>query len=167
MPTLPKKINPVQLAQENSQLTGILPIAEMPRLKDLLPQTTGEIKVTVDFAYDEHHTVVIHVQINTILTLQCQRCMENFSYPLTIDNWLSPVKNDSEAAKMQRYEPLLMENDLLMLQNALEDEILLNLPLVPKHAQNACPVVLSASNENEEKGESPFKILLSKFKKEE
>lgn len=166
MQTLPNKINPTRLAEEHTQLKGTFPLANLPRLKALLPESTGDVTAALDFSYDEHHTVVIHLQIDTVLTLQCQRCMENFPYPLTIHNCLSPVKNDEEAAKMRHYEPLLTENGLLMLHDALEDEILLNLPLIPKHAQNVCPVVLSASNENEEKGESPFKILLSTFKKE-
>ena len=159
---LPEKINPLRFAEKCVTLTGILTVSEMERLKDLLAEPTGEIFVNIDFSQDANHTIVIALEVNATLVLQCQRCMENFDHPIAINSVLSPVKNDAEAAKMQRYEPLLVEEDFLSLRSVIEDELLLNLPLVAKHTQNTCPVVLSPPDEN--KGENPFKALLSNFK---
>jgi uncharacterized protein len=161
-PKLPEKINPVRLAEKCVTLKGVLAIREMRRLKDLVSDSRGEISIKIDFSYDANHAIVIALEVTTTLVLQCQRCMENFNYPIHINNLLSPVKNDAEAAKMQRYEPLLVEGDFIVLPEVVEDEILLNLPLVAKHTQNTCPVVLSPPDEN--KIHNPFKMLLSQFK---
>ena len=159
---LPKLINPIRLAEKHTTLQGTLSLADMSRLKELLADTTGEVSVILDFNRDENHNVFIHLKANTALMLQCQRCMENFSFPLSIDILLHPVKDETKAFQMKNYETFLMKDELIALQDMIEDEILLNLPLVAKHAQNVCPVVLSTSTENPI--ESPFKEL-SKLKK--
>lgn len=173
---LPISINPTRLAEKEATLAGVLSLANMPRLKDLLADTTGEAAVTMHFGYDESHTAYIHLTVNVSLLLICQRCMENFSYPMTIDVLLNPIiesektpntqEHPKRAAKLPRqsqnqaYEPLMMESETVILQDIVEDEILLNLPLIPKHTQDVCPVVLSASKESET--ENPFKVYFSK-----
>ena len=159
---LPKFINPIRLAEKHTTLKGILSLADMPRLREFLADTTGEVSVILNFNWDENHSVFIHLKANTALMLQCQRCMESFSFPLLIDILFHPVTDEIEASQRENYEPFLMKDELIAVQDMVEDEILLNLPLVAKHAQNVCPVVLSTSNENPV--ESPFKEL-SKLKK--
>lgn len=159
---LPKIINPGKLAEKQAQLKGALLLADMPRLKHLLTNDAGEVSVNMDFSVDASHLICMHLIADAVLTLECQRCLESFTYPLAINILLSPVKTEAEAVKMQRYEPLIMEEDTIVLQGIVEDEILLNLPIIPKHTQNQCPVVLSEPIVNEV--ESPFKELLSTFK---
>lgn len=158
---LPKLINPARLAEKRTTLTGTLSLANLPRLREFLADTTGEVSVIMDFGRDESHMIFIHVKVNTDLILKCQRCMENFSYPLSADVLLSPMTDETKASTIQSYEPLVMEGELVHVQDMVEDEILLNLPLIAKHSQGTCPVVLSTS---ENKTESPFKVL-SQFKK--
>lgn len=173
---LPISINPTRLAEKEATLAGVLSLANMPRLKDLLAETTGEAAVTMHFGYDESHTAYIHLTVNVTLLLICQRCMENFSYPMTIDVLLNPIIETEKMPKKQEhakpatklplqsqnqaYEPLIMESETIILQDIVEDEIVLNLPLIAKHTQDACPVVLSASKESET--ENVFKIYFSK-----
>lgn len=173
---LPISINPIRLAEKQATLTGVLYLADMPRLKDLLADTTGETAVEMHFDYDESHTPYIHIIVNTSVILTCQRCMENFSYPIATDVLLTPVIETGKMPSTQghtkratklppqsqnrAYETLIMESETVTLQDIVEDEILLNLPLIPKHTQEACPVVLSPTNEDET--ENPFKIYFSK-----
>lgn len=160
---LPKLINPIRLAEKHATLKGTLSLADMPRLRELLADTTGEVSVILDFSRDENHNVFIHLKANTALMLQCQRCMENFSFPLLIDILLHPVTDEREVSHRENCEPFLVKDkELIAVQDMVEGEILLTLPLIAKHTQDVCPVVLLTSNENPI--ESPFKEL-SKLKK--
>lgn len=160
--SLPKIINPGKLAEKAAKLQGTLPLADMPRLKNLLTDDAGEVSLSIDFSVDASRLVCMHLVADALLNLECQRCMESFTYPMAINILLSPVKTEADAVKMARYEPLIMEEDTVGLEGIIEDEILLNLPIIPKHTQNECPVVLSEPIVNE--AESPFKELLSTFK---
>jgi uncharacterized protein len=157
---LPNLINPARLAEKHAKIKGTLPLAVMPRLKDLLADTAGEISVIMDFDRDESQTVFIHLNANTDLILKCQRCMENFSYPILVDVFLTPIMDEAKASGIQNYEPLVMKSELIAIQDIVEDEILLNLPIIAKHTQDICPVVLSVSRDSEV--DNPFKIHFSK-----
>lgn len=164
---LPASINPIKLADKQATLEGVLSLASMSRLMDLVASPAGETSIKMKFGRDSERRPFIDLTIETHLTLRCERCFENFDYPLSIKVSLSPVFDDNEASKIQDYyEPLLMENEQVILQDIVEDEILLNLPIIAKHTQNACPVILSQPEDI--KSESPFAILSKlKIKKEE
>lgn len=161
---LPHLIDPARLADKHATLKGTLSLAAMPRLREFLADTTGEVSVIMRFGRDENDSTFIQVEINTDLVFKCQRCMENFSYPVSVDVLLSPTMDDTKTSRMHSYEPLIMKDALIAVQDIVEDEILLNLPLIAKHPQDICPVVLSTSHVNRPYTESPFKVL-SKLKK--
>lgn len=162
-PVLPELINPHRLAEKRAKLQGTLLLASMLRLKEALADTVGEAIIDMQFDRDENNTPLIHLKVSTNLILKCQRCLENFSYPISVDVLLSPMTGEEEIAKMQGkaiYEPLVMEGGTVKLQDIVEDEILLSLPLIAKHAQEACSMVLSEPHEDNI--ENPFKTYFSK-----
>jgi uncharacterized protein len=107
------------------------------------------------FDCDENHVPFVHLKASVNLMLTCQRCMSTMDYPIEIDVLLTPVKKATDAANQTCYEPMVMEGDLIAVQDIVEDEILLNLPLIAKHTQTDCPVLLSALDETIT--ENPFK----------
>jgi uncharacterized protein len=160
---LPNLINPSRLAEKNAILKGTLLLSTMSRLKEFLADPKGEVVVSMKFSRDEDQNIFIDLQVNTELILTCQRCMNSLNYPISINVLLSPMMDETKISRLQNYEPLIMQGELVAVQDIVEDEILLNLPLIAKHSQNSCSVVLSASQENTT--ENPFKTALSKLKK--
>jgi len=160
---LPNLINPLRLAEKNAILKGTLLLSTMLRLKEFLADPKGEVVVSMKFSRDEDQNIFIDLQVNTELILTCQRCMNSLNYPISINVLLSPMMDETKISRLQNYEPLIMQGELVAVQDIVEDEILLNLPLIAKHSQNSCSVVLSTSQENTT--ENPFKAALSKLKK--
>lgn len=167
MQTLPTQIDFTKLAEQHGRLEGTLPLEPMSRLKELLANTDGVVTIHAYFNRDADHKPFLELNIETTVILECQRCLENFEYPLAIQVLLSPVFDPEAAKALQSYEPLLItKGELVNLQDMVEDEIMLNLPLVPKHPKKICPVVLSTPETNPVK--SPFAVLSKlKIKKEE
>lgn len=162
MQTLPTELDFTKLAEHQTRLKGTLPLRTMSRLKNLLADSEGEVTIEADFDRDLQHKSFLDLKINTCLVLQCQRCLENFEFPMSIQVLLTPIFDQQVSQSLQSYEPLMViEGEPVILQNIVEDEILLNLPLVPKHPKNVCPVVLSS--DEEKPVESPFAVL-SKLK---
>lgn len=102
--------------------------------------------------------------------LQCQSCLEPFSYEIMSDFVLGIVNTLDEAnALPERYEPALAHDGSLTLREMIEDEIILNLPIIPRHEPEDCKVKLPLKDAGWEqgKGENPFRVLESlKHKKD-
>ena len=90
--------------------------------------------------------------------------MEPFSYDMTSDFNLGIVSTLDEAnALPESYEPALAKEGSLALRELIEDEIILNLPIIPRHEPEACKVTLPMTDPGWEqaKGDSPFNVLES------
>lgn len=81
----------------------------------------------------------LHLEASALVPLTCQRCLAPVDTPLAVDRWFRFVA-DEAAAEAQDDD---CEEDLLALEprpnllDVLEDELLMELPLVPMH--DTCP----------------------------
>lgn len=102
----------------------------------------------------------LHLTAHTTLTMTCQRCLGPLEQPLELDCWLHFVPDEDTAAALDADS----EHDVLPLERALdlhalvEDELLLALPLVPRHAQcpDAVRLVFDADSPEQEDAPHPF-----------
>lgn len=161
---LPKQIHPLQLALHNAVLKGSINIAELIRLADLLWDDKGVIEVDLHFGRDEEHFYFIKGTLQGHLHLTCQRCLQAMDYPIQVTIGLSPAANEEAARSIPaKYEPLILEEDVVSLASIIEEELLLNLPLVAKHPPKECAIKLQKSSENEDneptKKPNPFQVL--------
>ncbi|MBX9705765.1 MAG: YceD family protein [Gammaproteobacteria bacterium] len=162
---LPESIEVIRLARAEQALSGVIPVADMPRLCTSLADTQGEVYVELECGIDSEGLVFIKGQLQTELHLVCQRCLQTMSLVMGSDFVVSPVVNDSQAKNLPvYYEPALMDEDeRLSLTGLIEDEIILQLPIIAMHDPQQCPVSLGAVNDIveivEEEKISPFAKL--------
>jgi uncharacterized protein len=93
--------------------------------------------------------VWLHVQAALALPLSCQRCLKPVAVPLEVNRWFRFVADEAtaEAEDDDTEEDVLAlepRPDLLAL---IEDELLMEMPLVPMH--EACPEPLPAPDARE------------------
>ncbi len=111
--------------------SGTLPVAALPRLVKSVAEPDGEVAYELDFGCDELGNASLDVQVRAQVTLLCQRSLELFQTELRAKSRLGLVKDErAEAALSPPSEPLLVSG-LLRLEDVIEDELLLVLPLVP------------------------------------
>ena len=137
---LPKFIDPMRLAKEGKHLEGQLQIARMGRLLPCLLVGEGCVLAQLDFAMDEHRNLpCLTGHLSTSLVLQCQRCLGPLELPLEIDLTLGMVTTLEQAQRLaDEYDPLVVQEGLVSLSELIEDELILNLPQVARHAQAQC-----------------------------
>lgn len=144
---------------------GELPIVAMKRLGEALAGTEGTAQYELDFGQDEFGTAYLDVRVQAPLTLTCQRSLEPFVLPLTVDSRLGLIRSErEEAALPPNVEPLLVADDAkLSLLDVIEDELLLALPLIPINPDSTLPeeVVGPEPEESSSEGRSdnPFAVL--------
>jgi len=161
---IPEHIDPFRYAEQNLSLDGTLRIADMPRLSLNVVANGDSVAVHLQFGVDEQKITYLNGHLQTKLTLQCQRCMEPFFYEIISDFVLGIVSTLDEAnALPEQYEPALATEGNLALRELIEDEIILNLPIIPRHEPDECKVKLPLADSGWEqgKGENPFHVLES------
>jgi len=111
--------------------SGTLPVAALPRLVKSVAKPDGDIVYELDFGCDELGNASLDVQVRAQVTLLCQRSLELFQTELRAKSRLGLVKDErDEDALPPPSEPLLVSGPL-RLEDVIEDELLLVLPLIP------------------------------------
>ncbi len=162
----PQSINPLRLAKSREQIKGNLRLESLGRLQGVLQENKGELNYSLSFDIDESDTCIIESVIETQLTLECQRCL----MPVVIDihkkSLLGVVNSKDEIdALAVEYEPLLLNEDAVSVEELIEDELLLSLPLSPLHAENECSGKEMLDKINADARPQPFAALAALKKK--
>jgi uncharacterized protein len=166
--TLPIAVDPVRFAENGTDLHGIVLIKNMPRLVPSLFSAEGEVEANVQFGIDQQGIKYLKGQIKAFLTMQCQRCMEAFVYEIISPFTYGMVTSDGEAATLPaQYDPVVVSADNLNMTDMVEEELMINLPIVPMHDPKDCKVTLpivvvaDAEAEAQAKKQHPFKVIES------
>ncbi|MBA3660493.1 MAG: DUF177 domain-containing protein [Gammaproteobacteria bacterium] len=161
---IPEHIDPFRFAEQKLGLTGTVKVADMHRLSTNLSPSDNLVSVNLQFGVDEQNISFLKGHLETNVTLQCQRCMEPFIYEIISDFILGIVNTLDEANDLpERYEPALAKDGHLALRELIEDEIILNLPIIPRHLPEDCNVKLPLQGPRweKEKEKNPFQVLES------
>ena len=164
--TLPESVDAWRMVSARRSFEGSLPIATLPRLCEALAGLDGVVKFELDFGRDSLGISFVDVRAKADLTLTCQRTLEPFVLPVTVDTRLGLIKSErDEAGLPPDCEPLLVAEDgRLNPADVIEDELLLALPLVPIDPDSSTTdEVTDQQPDNDVSGdgfaENPFAIL--------
>lgn len=157
---LPEHIDFHRFAEQAVQLAGIVPLKEMSRLRGSLHDDGGNVSVDLQFGIDEEGLCFVEGNLQTRLSLQCQRCMQPLIYEIISEFMLGIVGSLEEAdALPERYEAVMTEQGMLAIRDMIEDEIILNLPAIPMHLPEDCQVKMPLAASYKGEGEHPFQVL--------
>jgi uncharacterized protein len=160
--TLPDNLDPWRMVQAQRVFEGTLPLAQMKRLSELLASADGVVSYRVEFGRDEFSVSHVDVQLDAELMLVCQRSMAEFVQPVSVDQRLGLMRDESEEARLpEGYDPLLVQDGQLNMKDVIEDELILALPLValgPGAPLEQVPVTAGAAPEDEQPP-NPFAVL--------
>jgi uncharacterized protein len=144
---------------------GVLPVSGFSRLGEVIAAPDGEVTYEMDFGRDEFGVAYVAVRAQASLTLICQRTLEPFLLPVTVDSRLGLIVDEKDEAGLPPgYELLLVEEDGKLDPVAvIEDELLLVLPLVPINPDSVLPDDIVGPDPDDasvqEASENPFAIL--------
>ncbi len=161
---LPAKVDPFRFAENAISLHGKLLIKNMQRLCASLASDSGEVEVGIEFGVDGQGIHYLRFHLEAQLVLQCQRCMESFIYGIIDDFVVGVVHTEEEAGRLPaRYDPVVIKDGFLVIQDVVEDELMVSLPIVPMHDPKEChvtlPLVANSTSELAVEKESPFKVI--------
>ena len=169
----PERLDVELFARQQAGIDGVWPLAGMERLVSLahsqaLPgdadvvtwQARGELRA----ARGGVGETWLHLSADATVQLVCQRCLGPVACPVDAERSFHFVVGEDAAAELDADS----EDDVLAMTRALdlralvEDELLLSLPVVPRH--EVCPEPLPAGtaeddDEDEPERRQPFAAL--------
>lgn len=135
---LPVEVDPFRLIEQRRQLSGIIPLSQLPRVKALAvldgESVLHEFQVNLEFQRSDSGLPMISGRVQGVVPVQCQRCLG--AVTIDVDSTVNVVLTTSEIDRQpeeQGYELYIVTDERLFLQDFIEDEILLALPLVARH----------------------------------
>ena len=159
-------IDSLDFAGNGRQISGEAPVAALPRLLDALENPQGILSYTVRGGLDSRGGPLLDVSIAGQCQLRCERCLNAMDYPVRLDVRLmlrdpaSLDALDSGGEDEEEWDSILADAHLDVL-DLLEEEVLLSLPIAPKHEfghePGACQATGSGDTHEEER--NPFAIL--------
>jgi len=160
-------------APQSYRGAGFLTMADMPRLaKEVSSVNPGDgfawqMETHFENSPGSESRQILDLALKGCLHLVCQRCLQDCAVNLDEKRRFVLVATESEAddypLEDEEQEPLVASQHFNLLET-IEDEVLLSLPLIPKHPEGFCePHATVFGLEDEDEGsderENPFNIL--------
>ncbi len=163
----PRRLDVAAFVADGTSLEGCWSLAEMPRLLESVDAPSGEEgsagvawRAVGEDAPSQGRAprLWLHLVASTEVTMTCQRCLEPVTVVLDADRRLGFVGGEAQAAALdaESEDDVLALEPFLDLQALVEEELLLALPLVPRHVDCSPP---DAARDEPPAAEAPFAVL--------
>lgn len=150
-------IDCLEFARSGGVLERSVGLDELPRLAELLTTTAGSLSVRLEGWRDEQGKSWLQLDIAGEPVLCCQRCLGGMKYPLAIRSRLQLIAPGADwpddDLEDDSADAIAADAELNVL-SLVEDEVLLALPIAPRHEQCESPSASASGN-----GPSPFAAL--------
>ena len=156
-------VNAVELAGRSATLERRLSLRHLPRLVEAGALEGTRASAELAFGKIEGRTTV-EVQVSGELVLTCQRCLRPCTCAVNESASLVVMASDADEVP-GGFEPLLGDAERLSVTELIEEQLLLGLPLVPKHATTAlcgaapAAIAISATEAAADETQRPFANL--------
>jgi uncharacterized protein len=144
----------------DSNFQGKIGLGDLNRLADFLLLDRADIEVEFKFSQSDYDLPMVEGEIQTRLTIECQRCLKAMEIPLKINFQLLVSPPGSEVIESS-LDTVFSENGSVDIFAVVEDELILGLPLVTMHEDIACNEYWQTQAEDPELAtkENPFSVL--------
>ncbi|WP_372871687.1 23S rRNA accumulation protein YceD [Shewanella sp.] len=163
---IPVSIDPIRAAANRLNYQGIIPSKVLKRLRELTAGDCSDVTVSLECGVDLQGIVYLKGTAVTELTLLCQRCMTLYTTEVTVDFCFSPCRTEAEIDELpDAYDPIECDEiGEVRLQQLVEDELILAMPLIPAHQNDDCnlgsqDVVVGEIEAAQEERPNPFAVL--------
>lgn len=123
--------------------SGSVRLAELPRLVPFVPLEAPETSLDFDLRFfrDEGRAMLAQIDVQTTVQVDCARCLQPMSLPLTGSSLLQFVYNDDQAEQVgDAREPVLVDAEGgVTISDLLEEEVLMAIPTVAMHEHQCQP----------------------------
>jgi uncharacterized protein len=160
----PKRLDVAAFAAAGDELEGRWSVERLARLTAAtLPPADGAARAGVAWQVRGERAALLNagvqpelaIRADAEVTLECQRCLQPMTVPLQAERCIFFVDGEDAAAALdaESEDDVLALTPALDLEALIEDELLLALPLIPRH--DVCPQPLPRPFVDEDAAPAP------------
>lgn len=170
--TFPAQLEPFKWAEQGFSWSGRLPLTRFPRIASEAASSDSSLGVQVDcrLFLDERRFARLQASLVTTVPLTCQRCLEAVDATIDTDVDLVLLSDAKYAERLDEDADFVIlseeqvvhgeaDSDLIDLLALLEDELLLSLPLAPRHDHCDYAVPVVEIEDEPAQRDNPFSVL--------
>ncbi len=172
-PSFPQWIEPIKWAEQGYSWSGDIPLERFNRIasESMVTAHNQHIHVQCTLTW-KNGMAWLNASLKVSLPMQCQRCLEPVNTLIVTHVQLALLEDAAQAERLDEEADYIIlseehivhpaphpnQMDLLAL---LEDELLLSVPLAPRHedCDYTVPTVVIADEETLPERKNPFEIL--------
>jgi uncharacterized protein len=143
------------LADGRAEVDFSIPLKEFPRVLPVLAAPEGTARGRVRFTR-EGGIAVAEVDLTADVVLLCQRCLSPLSWPVKSSGRAALVATAAAADRVPPdLEAVMAPEYQISIRDLVEEELLLALPLVPRHENDKCAGVRAGTSAEQSSSEGP------------
>jgi uncharacterized protein len=157
-------VNSLEFARNSRFIEGNVPLKWLPNLADRLLELDGSLAVSLE-GWQSEEKFLLRLVIDGTLLLQCQRCLASVRLPMQVNSVLQLISTDEswpDEELMDDEMDAIEASEALDVVGLIENEVLLALPLAPRHEY--CELPGEAGVAENEYGSASF-LALAALKK--
>lgn len=153
-------IDSLDFSRQGRYMEGRVAASDLPRLAESLTDAGSVLSWQLRGEKDEEGKLFLVLTVEGVLSLTCQRCLAGMAWSLDVSGRLLLVPEGEpwpeEELEDDSMDAIAAEREMSVL-TLVEDEVLLALPAVPRHPEQAmCQSPLAV---DEDLPASPFALL--------
>lgn len=156
----PILINSLDFARQHGKIDGAIEVAALPRLADALADRAGRLTWSLAGGVDRLQRGTLRLRVDGDVTLRCQRCLEPLPHRIEADATMTlftdEARLETACDEDEELDGIMAEEEFDVLA-LIEDEVLLGLPLAPRHDE-CRPAALEKTRADKP---NPFAVLAS------
>lgn len=124
------------LGVRQAVLSDEIELRKLARLAGMLNSASGSVKASLRFGQRRDGWLKLELEYETSVELVCQRCLEPLTQQIADKVEIALVESESmEGLVPEGFEPVVLDEARLLPAQLIEDELIISIPLVPKHAR--------------------------------
>jgi len=128
------------MASQGKILEGSVPVSRLTRFREMLARQSGDVHLQLAFSRGAQNRTHLSGILNTTVDLICQNCLAPFSLSLDCDIRFVIVENEADLNELEEgVEGFLADGREVRLAELIEDELILAVPMIPRHIDEECP----------------------------
>jgi len=156
----PILINTHEFIKQSLEIHGKIRASQIPAIQDSLfaSQDMGEVEYSLSGDTERIGKPALRLDLTGKIKLCCQRCLGEMHYPLVSSTWFEVVADESAIPELDEDDDVdyIVASTQFDVEALVEEELLLSLPLAPRHEEGACSGDVSIMTGQKQ---NPFKVL--------
>ncbi len=117
----------------------MIALSTLPRLRALLVDDAGQATYELALRRDGDGRRLVEGAVRASLRVTCQRCLEPYDLPVEERFHLVLLEQHEGADDLpEGFDPLWLEQRMIRPKELIEDELILAVPAIPRHAPGEC-----------------------------